>query len=129
MPVWLQRIEFIISCLGLFVSIYTLCITWSIRKKVLLLRQIENFHLAREQHINRLIGFVNSIQKDHLTSATMRSDIRIFLRDLQTGCEFFSRKTKKQLKLAIAEVDNESPNWDRLIDYLITIKNYLPGEG
>ncbi|MFG6363956.1 hypothetical protein [Schaedlerella sp.] len=132
MPLSLQYISFFVSILGFIITIGTFIMACRVNKKILRLRESENFHINRQEIIDKLEGYIRSITADHLhesdSGKTLRPDILMHLTDIKTKYTHLSPKTKEYITDAETRLNRPSIDWLKVARILISLRNSIDKE-
>jgi len=132
MPVILQYISFIIGILSFIITGATFIVAWHVNRKILRLHESEKFHINRQEIIDKLDGYIRSIQNDYLykydSETTLQPDILVHLKDIATKYTHLSRMTKKLITDAENYLKCPSIDWLKVAETLVSLKNYIEKE-
>ena len=132
MPIELQYVSFAISILGFLITLGTFYKACCVNKKILQLYESEKFHVMRQEILDKLEGYILSIEQDHLyksdSKKTLVPNILLHLKDLETRYTHLSRKTKKNITNTKKYLNCPPINWQNVAESLIALKNSIEKE-
>ncbi|MDE7310772.1 MAG: hypothetical protein K2N87_03985 [Eubacterium sp.] len=132
MPLSLQYISFVISVISLVLTLLTFVNTCRVNKRIVQIREREQFYNNRKEISDKLDGYVRSIINDHLhendKNNTLTQNILITLTDLDTKYTILSKQTRKCIYNAKKHATSYSINWNLMASILTTLKNYIDKE-
>lgn len=132
MPATLQYIDFIISSIGFIITIATFFAALRVNKKIKTINAQEQFHIKRSEILNELQGYICSINNDKLQNNdpgnTLFVSISQYLTDLYTKYTHFSFHTRRCIKSTLKKIYVTSPDWNKIANSLISLKNCIEKE-
>ena len=128
----LSRFADIIGIVSFVITLLTFLIARRVSKKVVHLKEIDDFHSQRQMIIDRLNGFISSITEDHLhksdSSGTLALNIRLTLTDVETRYTHLSKRVRKNIKQLRSLLENPNSDWHKVGELLVTLKNNIAKE-
>lgn len=132
MPTELQFIDFAIGIVGLILTIGTLATSLNLKKHLVKRVEIESFRNKKQDILNKIDGYINSINEDKIFSnddkQTFRAILTQFAIEIQSSYTFLSKNSKQKLK-SVHDLLNKYPiYWENVASELVALKSYLQKE-
>lgn len=126
MPTELQFIDFAIGIVGLILTIGTLATSLNLKKRLVKRVEIESFRNKKQDILNKIDGYIKSINEDKIFSnddkQTFRTILTQFAIEIQSSYTFLSKNSKQKLK-SIHDLLNKYPiYWENVASELVALK-------
>lgn len=135
MPLYIEWIGFGATLISLFISIWTLITSLSVKKQVQ--QKFERNSLKSDilKIQSKIDGFVNSINQDYIFKSdndrTFKPNLSQFLTGLSTDYTFLTHKSRRIINSLQKTLNNPNltnDDWGKVANELITLKNNLKKE-
>lgn len=132
MPLWVQWIDFAIGIIGFLLTIGTLWTSLKLKKHLVKRVEIESFRNKKQDILNQIDGFINSINEDKIfkndNKQTFRPKVSQFATKIQSSYSFLSINSKQKIKKIHALLNRYPINWESVATELVALKSYLQKE-
>lgn len=135
MPLELQWIDFIVGIVGLLLTIGTLVTSLNLKKQLVKRAEIESFRNKRQEILDKIDGFINSINEDKIfikdNKKTFDSKLLQFIVEIKSSYTFLSNNSIKKAN-NIYNLLNKlilyNEDWRVVATELVALKSYLQKE-
>lgn len=135
MPLELQWIDFIVGIFGLLLTIGTLVTSLNLKKQLVKRAEIESFRNKRQEILDKIDGFINSINEDKIftkdNKKTFDSKLLQFIVEIKSSYTFLSNNSIKKAKNIYNLLNKPilyDGDWRAVATELVALKSYLQKE-